>query len=93
VNPEQLLLRLQAGLYRNVRYRDFCRLVEAFGFRLERTRGSHHIYRHEHMPIRLNLQDRNGEAKPYQVRQLLAVVEEYNLRSQADRTVDEAISH
>ncbi len=28
---------------------------------------------------RLNLQDREGQAKPYQIRQLLALVEEYNL--------------
>jgi len=79
VNPEKLLVRLQTGVYHNVSYADFCRLVEAFGFRLERTRGSHQIYRHAHVPVRLNIQNRKGEAKPYQVRQLLAVVEEYSL--------------
>jgi len=31
------------------------------------------------MPARLNLQDRKGQAKPYQIRQLIALVEEYNL--------------
>jgi predicted RNA binding protein YcfA (HicA-like mRNA interferase family) len=79
VGPEQLLARLTTGNLRNVRFRDFCSLAEAFGFRLERVRGSHHIYRHVAISARLNLQDHRGEAKPYQIRQLLTIVEECNL--------------
>lgn len=79
VKPEKLLERLVAGKLRNVAFADLSRLAEALGFRLERIRGSHHIYIHHLQPVRLNLQDRHGEAKPYQIRQLLAVVEDYNL--------------
>ncbi len=51
-------------------------LAEGFGFRLDRTSGSHRIFRHG-MGLMLNLQpDRNGQAKPYQLRQLLELVEE-----------------
>lgn len=30
---------------RSVRFEDLCRLLEAYGWALDRTRGSHHIYR------------------------------------------------
>lgn len=79
MKPEKLLERLATGKLRNVAFADLCRLAEALGFRLERVRGSHHVYTHQELPVRLNLQDRHGEAKPYQIRQLLAVVEDYNL--------------
>lgn len=79
MRPEKLLERLAAGDLRNVAFSDIRRLAAALGFRLERMRGSHHIYGHPGLPAMLNLQDRKGEAKPYQIRQLLALVEEYNL--------------
>jgi hypothetical protein len=65
---------------RNVRFEDVCRLAEAFGFQRDRVSGSHHIYRHA-QGLMLNLQpDRNGQAKFYQVRQLLELVEQNGLR-------------
>lgn len=79
MRPEKLLERLAAGSLHNVVFADLCRLVERFGFRLDRVRGSHHIYGHPELSVRLNLQDREGQAKSYQIRQLLALVEEYNL--------------
>jgi predicted RNA binding protein YcfA (HicA-like mRNA interferase family) len=68
----------------NVPFRDMCKLVEAFGFRLSRMRGSHHIFIHPDMPELVNLQEVNGKAKPYQVRQFLRLVEEYNLTLEDD---------
>jgi hypothetical protein len=41
--------------------------------------GSHHIFAHEGVRELVNLQDVGGKAKPYQVRQLLDLVERYNL--------------
>ena len=55
-------------------------LLEGFGFRLERVSGSHHIYVHQDIPELINLQSAGGQAKPYQIRQLLRIVERYNLR-------------
>jgi hypothetical protein len=46
---------------------------------LTRTRGSHHIFVHEVVPELVNLQSVRGMAKPYQIRQLLGLVERYNL--------------
>jgi len=47
LNPKKLLSRVVSGHLRNVSFRDLQALVEAFGFRLARTEGSHHIYSHE----------------------------------------------
>jgi predicted RNA binding protein YcfA (HicA-like mRNA interferase family) len=63
----------------NVRFGDVVRLAEALGFRVERIEGSHHILIHPNIPELLNLQEVKGEVKPYQVRQLLQLIERYNL--------------
>jgi predicted RNA binding protein YcfA (HicA-like mRNA interferase family) len=59
-------------------------LVEAFGFRLSRVTGGHHIYAHAGIPKLVNLQEVDGKAKPYQVRQFLKIVEQYNLQLAED---------
>lgn len=64
---------------RNIRFGEIVRLAEAFGFRLARVSGSHHIFIHPQIPELLNLQSVQGVAKPYQVAQLLRLVERYNL--------------
>ncbi len=55
-------------------------LVEAFGFRLSRVKGSHHIFTHPRVNELVNLQNVRGKAKPYQVRQFLKLVERYDLQ-------------
>ncbi len=64
---------------KNVRFGEMVALVEAFGFRLSRTRGSHHIFVHSRVRELVNLQNVGGKAKPYQIRQFLRLVERYNL--------------
>jgi predicted RNA binding protein YcfA (HicA-like mRNA interferase family) len=54
-------------------------LVEAFGFRSVRVSGSHHIFARPDVPELINLQAVKGQAKPYQVRQFLKLVERYGL--------------
>jgi len=63
----------------NLRFDEACDLARAFGFHLSRVRGSHHIFAHQNVRELVNLQEVRGKAKPYQVRQLLALVERYNL--------------
>ena len=63
----------------NVRFADMVRLVEAFGFRLLRTSASQHIFGKTGIPEQLNLQNVDGKAKLYQIRQFLKIVERYNL--------------
>ena len=63
----------------NVAFTDFTGLLEGLGFRPVRTGGSHHIYAHPGMAELVNLQSVRGEAKPYQIRQALRLIERYNL--------------
>ena len=75
----KLLARLATGAVRNVSFDDFAGLVRAFGFTQVRQSGSHHIYSRPDVPQLVNLQDVDGEAKPYQIRQFLRLVERRNL--------------
>lgn len=79
MNRRKLLRKILAGS-RNVRFGDFINLVEGYGFELSRIRGSHHIYEHPQVDEILNLQNAKGQAKPYQIRQFLKLVEKYQLR-------------
>jgi predicted RNA binding protein YcfA (HicA-like mRNA interferase family) len=80
MNRKKLLGRLTRGNLRNVAFADMVNLVEGFGFQLARVRGSHHVFTQPTITEMLNLQEVGGEAKPYQIRQFLRVVEKHNLR-------------
>lgn len=79
MNERKLLRRLLASPA-NARFDDVRRLAEAFGFRLVRVSGGHHIFSHPDVPELVNLQQVSAEAKPYQVRQFLSLVERHDLR-------------
>ena len=68
------------GALINVAFGDMVSLVEGFGFSLARVLGSHHIFAHPLIPELVNVQSVGGEAKPYQIRQFLRLVERYNLQ-------------
>jgi len=76
----KLLARLTTGALQNVAFTDLANLVQAFGFSLARKSGSHHIYTRPDIDQLINLQDADGQAKPYQIRQFLRLVEKYDLR-------------
>ena len=48
-------------------------------FRLSRVKGSHHIFVHPEIEELVNLQEVSGQAKAYQVKQLLQLIERYNI--------------
>lgn len=80
MRPDRLLRRLVQGHLENVAFADVQSLVTRLGFELQRINGSHHIYVHPGVDAPLNLQDLRGQAKPYQLRQLMRVIEQYDLR-------------
>ena len=84
MNNRALLRRLAQGRLQNVSFSDFEGLVEAFGFRFVRVHGSHRFYEHPAVPVVLNLQPRRGEAKPYQIRQVMRLVQLYALHLEED---------
>lgn len=63
----------------NVKFNDMVILIEAFGFRLSRIKGSHHIFVHPEVQELVNIQNVKGQVKPYQIRQFFKLVERYNL--------------
>jgi predicted RNA binding protein YcfA (HicA-like mRNA interferase family) len=61
-------------------FRDFERLLKAFGFVCARVSGSHHIYIHPDTDRPLSVQPRGDEAKAYQVKQFIDMIERYGLK-------------
>lgn len=63
----------------DVRYLDVCKLAEMVDFKFKGGKGSHRVYGHEGIIEMLNFQNVHGKAKPYQVRQLIKLINKYNL--------------
>jgi predicted RNA binding protein YcfA (HicA-like mRNA interferase family) len=80
MHRRKLLKRLAQGHLQNVPFDELAILVEGFGFRLLRVKGSHHIYGHPEVSELVNLQEVKGKAKPYQIRQFLRLIEKYNIK-------------
>lgn len=78
VKPSKLFARLVASP-QSMRFRDFQRVLEAFGFTLDRINGSHHQYKHPLATRPLSIQPKSNMAKPYQIDQFLDFVEEFGL--------------
>lgn len=80
VRPARLLERITRGDVANVAFSDLEKLVVALGFRRVGGRGSHHVYARPGVDELINLQHEKGNAKLYQVRQLVTLVDRYDLR-------------
>jgi predicted RNA binding protein YcfA (HicA-like mRNA interferase family) len=74
------LLQKILGGSKNIRFTEMVTLIESFGFKLNRTDGSHHIFSRPGIPELVNLQDVKGQAKPYQIRQFLKLVEKHDFK-------------
>ncbi|MGH2746409.1 MAG: type II toxin-antitoxin system HicA family toxin [Actinomycetota bacterium] len=85
MKPRRLLKRIRSGAVKNVDFGDFVRLIEALGFRFDHQRGDHKYFRHPDLQVSLNIQEEGGQAKPYQVRQLVKVMKKYSLDVEVDR--------
>lgn len=75
----QKLLMKAINAPQNLRFAELITLAQAFGYVLDRVTGSHHILIHAEAERPLNVQDAKGKAKPYQVKQFLRDIEEFNL--------------
>ena len=63
----------------NLAFDDLCFDVERAGFTRRPGKGSHAIYYKEGVAEILNLQPRDGKAKPYQVKQVRDLIHHYQL--------------
>lgn len=63
------IAKLYAGILTNpagtISFRDFERLLVAFGFTLDRTKGSHRQYIHPNVPFVLTVLPEGKDAKRY----------------------------
>jgi len=83
MKKRKLVQKLLSGS-KNIRFSEASSCAEAFGFRLSRITGDHHIYMHPGVPELVNLRNVGGKAKPYQVKQLLQIIERYNLQLEGE---------
>jgi hypothetical protein len=76
---DKLLSRILRGASdANIAFEDLRRLLKRLGF-AERIRGDHYIFSKEGVEEILNLQPKGAQAKPYQVKQVRAVIVKYRL--------------
>ena len=81
--PPKLYQQLLANPGTIVSFRDFERLLRAFGFELDRTEGSDRQYAHPAVPRPFPVQRSGKDAKRYQVRQFLQLIHTYGLHLDA----------
>ena len=79
MKKKKLLKKILSGS-KNFSFDDLVILLYAFGFTLSRSAGSHHIFTHPEVDELINIQNIKGEAKPYQIKQFLDLIEKYNLK-------------
>ena len=77
--PSKLYQQLLANPGTIISFRDFERLVDAFGWEHRRTKATHQHYAHPDVPTILTINPDGKSAHRYQVRLLLEFVEEYGL--------------
>jgi predicted RNA binding protein YcfA (HicA-like mRNA interferase family) len=76
---EKLKAKLLAGQgYHNFSFDDLVMLLESLGFTM-RQRGSHHWFTLPNIADAINIQPRNGQCKPYQLRQVRDFIKTHNL--------------
>ena len=77
---EKLAAKILTGKSdKNFAFNDLCYLLERVGFHLRSGRGSHRIYYKEGIVEIINIQPRNGKAKPYQVKQVRELLLKYKI--------------
>ena len=77
--PEKLYQQLLDSSARSISFRDFERLLDAFGFEHRRTKGSHRQYVHPEVRAIMTVNPSGKDARRYQVELLLELVEQYGL--------------
>ena len=76
---DKLLSRILRGTSdANIAFEELRHLLKRLGF-AERIRGDHYIFTREGVEEILNLQPKGSQAKPYQVKQVRAVIVKYRL--------------
>ena len=84
MKPDRLLARVLAGNVTNIAFSELTGLLRALGFIEIGGKGSHRIFARHGVVELVNLQEDGRQAKPYQVRQIAALVRRYALELEDD---------
>ena len=77
---EKLAAKILSGKSdKNFAFSDLCHVLERAGFQSRTGKGSHRIYYKEGVVEIINIQPRNGKAKPYQVKQVRELLLKYKI--------------
>ena len=77
---QKLLIKILSGSSdANVDFEQLRRLLILIGF-AERIKGSHHIFSKENIEEIINIQEIQGKAKPYQIKQVRNLILRYQLK-------------
>ena len=77
---QKLLIKILSGSSdANVDFEQLRRLLILFGLS-ERIKGSHHIFSKENIEEIINIQEIQGKAKPYQIKQVRNLILRYQLK-------------
>jgi predicted RNA binding protein YcfA (HicA-like mRNA interferase family) len=69
---------LRGGSDQNIAFDDLTALLVSLGFQ-KRIKGSHHVFSKDGVEEIINVQPSGDKAKPYQVKQVRAVIVKYKL--------------
>jgi len=64
---------------------ELCALLKRLGFQ-HRTRGDHHIFYRDAVQEIINIQPKDGNVKPYQVKQVRNLLRKYKLGDEHEKS-------
>ena len=77
---EKLTAKILSGRAdKNFDFHDLCYILDRAGFDARAGKGSHRIYSKDGVVEIVNIQPRNGKAKPYQVKQVRELLLKYKI--------------
>lgn len=77
---EKLYIKILTGRSdNNISFEQLCQMLKKLNFN-ERMKGSHHIFHKIGIAEILNLQEKEGKAKNYQVKQVRELIIKYKLK-------------
>ncbi|WP_181306535.1 type II toxin-antitoxin system HicA family toxin [Rufibacter sp. XAAS-G3-1] len=84
---EKLLLKILSGTSdTNIGFDELRNFLLTLGFTERMTGGSHHIFHREGIEEIINIQTKESKAKPYQVKQVRAILLKYKLAKHEDES-------
>ena len=76
---EKILTKILRGTSdANIGFDELVSLLIRLGFQ-SRIRGSHHIFYMDNIVEIINIQEKSGKAKPYQVKQIRSIILKYKI--------------